>query len=661
MRVSYNWLNSYFDNKLPSPEVIAEKITAHSYQVESIEAFTAPSGAKDFVLDIDVLPNRGSDSLCHLGIARELAVLLDLTMIDPSLEVFSKDDSSVRTADHVSLSVSDTACRRAMKRLVVDVSVGPSPAWLVDRLAALGQRSINNVVDITNYVMWETGQPAHAFDFDKLTGEKKEICIRGATPGEKIELLDEASFELSPGMLVIADKEKALDIAGVKGGRYTGIDSKTTRVLLSACNFDGRNIRCTSRALAFRSDASKHFEQGLSPELPQRAMNRMSALMNELAQGKVSADTLDYYPKKQQSYKLSTTIANINRVIGTTLHESAVEDTLRRFSEHAHWDWKKEGGRYIATVPYERMDLQKPEDRDDPYAGGVEEDLVEEIARIYGYENVPSTIPPVLPRPQILPLFYWSERLRSLLVEKGFSELTTYIFVEKGSEHAVRLDNPFAETKQYLRTTIAPQLLERLEFNKGNKDLLGLLQVKIFEIGHVFTEGSERVHCAIALESIGKKHDAHFEAESVVLDLQKTLSLPFIRYELLKETLHGVLEFDLEDLVAMLPAPEAGDLPPPQKEVTTRYQSFSIYPFISRDIAVWTEGDKEELAELLRKEGGELLVRFDLFDEFTKDGKTSYAYRIVFQSMERTLTSEEVDAIMSRIYTAVKSRGWAVR
>ena len=326
MLISYNWLKEYIKD-VPTPEKLVDVLSLHAFEVEGLEEKNG-----DTVIDIDVLPNRSHDALSHDGIAREVATLLDTDYTLPTNEYAT--DAGVRTSEYVELTVeNEHQVPRATKRLFTDVEVGESPAWVKERLSALGQRSINNVVDITNLVMFETGQPVHAFDFDKIKDEarnpkseirKKKIVIRGAKKGEKVATLDGEEWELEEGMLVIADDEQALDIAGVKGGAHSGVDENTTRVLLSACNFSPTHIRKTSRTLGLITDASKRFEQGITPAFIDRAHDRAAYYLSEFAGATVAEDVMGLYPHPRKPYKAGVSLEEIHNKLGADLSEKEV-------------------------------------------------------------------------------------------------------------------------------------------------------------------------------------------------------------------------------------------------------------------------------------------------------------------------------------------------
>ncbi|MFH1402441.1 MAG: phenylalanine--tRNA ligase beta subunit-related protein [Patescibacteria group bacterium] len=326
MQFSYKWLQEYFEKDLPNIKDLAELLTFHAFEIEGVEGD---------LIDIDVLPNRSHDCFCYQGMAREIAVLTNLALgaLSNSLSAPSIGIATgIKTADFISLSVDDSnKCPRAMKRFVQNIKIGPSPDWLKEKLKSIGQKSINNIVDITNFVMWETGQPVHCFDYDKLAGiGKKNISIRFAKNGEKIIALDGKEFELDETMQVIADDEKALDIAGIKGGAVSGIDENTKNVILSVCNFNQVNIRKTSKKLGLRTDASVRFENGISPDKVGEAMERLSQLVFQLAGGKVAEDIAEVYSRKANLYKVGVSAREVNKLLGSNFLDNEIAEIFGR-------------------------------------------------------------------------------------------------------------------------------------------------------------------------------------------------------------------------------------------------------------------------------------------------------------------------------------------
>ncbi len=631
MKFSYTWLQEYFDTPLPSVADVSRTITMHAFEIDGTEAH-----GDDTILDIKVLPNRSHDCFSYHGIAREIGALLDVPTNIP--DVHPKTDGGVSTVDKLSLTVENSKLvPRALKRYVEGVTIGESPDWLKAKLAAHGQRSINNVVDATNLTMWETGQPVHAFDFDKLADGKK-LTVRAAREGEMITTLDGKEFALDPDVLVISDSEKALDIAGVKGGSVSGVDVTTTRLVLSACNFDPINIRKTSKKLGLRTDASIRFEQGISPELAGIAMERLSALVEELAGGKVAQDVVESYPNKEDLSVVSVALSEINTALGTTCSGEEVTGYFARLG-FVH---EVKGDTFVVTIPAPRIDIR------------IKEDLIEEVGRLKGLEAIPSTqlsddgFVPAVNKTE-----YYKAVVRRALVDAGFSEVSTYAFQKKGE---IEVANPIADDKKYLRGSLTDGVTAAIEMNKKNKPLLGTDMVRIFEIGTVFAKDSEEQEIAIAAEKpaeLDRGCAAVAQALGVDITWKKN---------------GGLAIASLTDVIESLSTPDSyGDLP---RLPNMTFVPISIYPFILRDIAVWVggEGDKDtriqgykDLEDVIMSHAGKLLARLDLFDTFTKEGRTSYAYHIVFQSNEKTLSDVEVSEIMKKIEDEIRGKGWEVR
>jgi phenylalanyl-tRNA synthetase beta chain len=635
MKVSKAWLQTYFDSPLPDTDELVRRITFGIFEVEEVVHV-----GDDDVLDVKVLPDRSSYALSHRGIAKEISALIKQPLKKDSYDLSQyplEVDDALETASLVTLEIQDTTlCRRAMKRLAVEVKVGPSPEWLVKKLATLGQRSINNVVDIANYVMLDTGQPVHTFDFDKLKGEKKTIAIKRATDGEQITTLDGATYTLDSNMLVIHDGHVSLDIAGIKGGKESGIDENTTRVLLSVCNFDPVSVRKTSRKLKLTTDASVRFQNNPSPELTTIAMHHLSRLLHEVAGAKIANDVLDVYPNPFVPHVVTVTVPQINALLGANI---SAEEVGSIFSQLG-LTYKQEDETFTATPPFERTDLN------------IKEDLIEEVGRVYGYENIKAVLP-LMPKEKspVNKSFYYAEKVRHVLAELGFSEVYTYTLRDKGE---VELENPLAKDKAFMRANLADGIRESLELNAHHAPLLGLDAVKIFEIGTVFNPpagGGE--HMSLAF---GVKNKKAKEILEQALNMLKQV-IPGIQ----GDTKDSVIEIHFDQAIQALPEPDAYESLP--EETLKTYQPFSLYPFVLRDIALWVPEAvmESKIIELIKQQGGDLLVRVDLFDTFKKDGKISYAFHLVFQSKEKTLTDAEVGGIMDRITSTLKKEGGEVR
>ncbi|MEX0935129.1 MAG: phenylalanine--tRNA ligase subunit beta [Candidatus Paceibacterota bacterium] len=622
MLVSLNWLTTYLDSEsLPDPQELASLLNRHSYEVEGIE-----ERGDDVIFDLDILPNRASDSLSHIGIAREIATLVDVKMVLPEGdEVDGRGDNEL-----VSLSVDESIARRALKCVISGITVGASPDWLVERLASVGQRSINNIVDITNFVMLETGQPVHAFDYDKVAGEgAKEIKIRFAKDGETIKLLDEKEYTLDSSIPVIADDEKALDVAGIKGGETSGIDENTTRVLLSSCSFNPTIIRRASQKLNLRTDASKRFENNVPAVLAASAMGRLSSLVKDIAGGE-SSTVVDLYPSPQEPISVSFSIEEVNSLLGTDISEEEVEDILTRLQ----FNVLSMGDGFVVSAPFWRTDISLPAD------------VMEEIGRIYGYDRIESVVP-TKEEGNISKTHYYKEHIRDILVEAGFSEVYLYTFRNEGE---IEVKNKIASDKGFLRTNLSDGIREALEDNMRWEPILGEGSLKMFEIGTVFE--NDREYPALA---IGASDDEPVE--------QAVTVLKEAGFDVDGEISGGVWEIDLEEIFETLPDPEDADLAEIEDE-SFSFTPISPYPFVLRDVAVWVpvDVDEEVVRDVIEEKAGEMLVRLSRFDEYEKDGRISYAFNLVFQSPEKTLSDEEVNDIMDDVYGSLEEKeGWETR
>jgi len=306
MLFSYKWLQSYLKNPLPSPKKLAELLTMRAFEVEGIK-----KAGKDYVLDIDVLPNRGSDCFSHIGMAREIAAISKNSF--QTIKYKLDENKKLKVKDFITLKVENkNDCFRYSGRIIVDVKVGSSPKWIQDRLKICGLRPINNIVDITNYVMLETGQPLHAFDYNKIS-ENKKIIVRRARKGEKIVTLDNEKYDLDKNVLVIAGSKEPLAVAGIKGGKKAEIDKKTRIIILESANFNAGLIHQISRKLNLKTDASWRFEHKIDPNLTELAINRAANLIQEVSKGKIVSGLVDFYPKKVLPKKIKLNLDYVKR------------------------------------------------------------------------------------------------------------------------------------------------------------------------------------------------------------------------------------------------------------------------------------------------------------------------------------------------------------
>ncbi|HEY4502676.1 MAG TPA: phenylalanine--tRNA ligase subunit beta [Candidatus Paceibacterota bacterium] len=640
MKVSYLWLKDYLGESLPTPKLLEELITFHAFEIESIEQV-----GEDTIIDIDILPNRSSDCLSHRGIAKEISAIIDQKLlVDP----LRKSLPALSLADDLLVTVEDpTLCTRYSSSFIAGVKVGPSPQWLKERLEVLGQRSINNIVDATNYVMFNIGQPLHAFDAQKL-GEKngkRHIGVRTSREGEVITTLDGATHNLSKGTLLITDAvgSNVLGIAGIKGGKHAEVTTETTDIVIEAAHFNPVAIRRTSRELKLRTDASLRFENRPSSHLTRFALQEVEELISTIAGGVLKGGT-DFYPTLEEPVTGPVTVSEINTLLGTEMVEKDVVAILKRLD----FTYTNRRDNFTITAPFERSDLH------------IKEDFIEEVGRIYGYKKITAQNLPLPPeKPRINKRFYYSERIRRALIEQGFSEVYTYTLCDEG---IVELANPLAADKSALRVSLKNGLTESLKLNEKNAAFLGLDTIKIFELGMVFTKEEESLELGIGVLSFNSKKKQEFIKDTFD-DLEKVLMQALGSNGVSGKINDNVFLLNVDDLIKTLPEPVAYEslFEEPQK---VTYKTLSPYPFALRDIAVWTpEGTREDdVVAIMSQESGDLLIKNFLFDKFEKDGRISYAFHLVFQSSDRTLTDDELSVIMERMTNVLNGQnGWEVR
>jgi phenylalanyl-tRNA synthetase beta subunit len=598
MKISYNWLKSYVPD-IPEPNRLADLFTYHVCEVESVEK----QDSGDFLFDLGILPNRAHDLLSHQGVAKELSGLLGIGYKDPT--VFYKTPASIPT--ELKVSIENNACRRYSARIIRNVKIGPSPEWIVKHLESIGQRSINNVVDATNIVMYDSGQPTHAFDLRNISDSN--IRITNAQENEELKLVGREGIvaTLKETDLVVKTNDTTLALAGVKGGALSGVKDDTTDIIIEVANFDSVSVRKTARRLGLLTDSAKRFENDLSSEQVYRSMFELSALLLELFPEAVFEDVIDVYPHSQEKKILTFSSSYIGKILGCEIPEQEIEKILKNYN----YSFTQENDVYTIEVPDLRLDLVGPHD------------MAEEIGRVYGYDKVI----PVLPQRDFIPkeneTYLKTLKIRNTLVSDGYREVMTYAFANKGDIEVLAS----ASDKKFLRTNLTDGLKKSFELNKLNGPLLNNSEIKIFEIETVFKKDSEVIHVAYA----NKK-----EIKEMTLD-EFTQTTP------LKDVTFESSEYS---------------------DTIKAFKQWSVYPFMTRDIAVWVPEDikPESLAEIYKEFGAGILQgEPTLFDQFTKEGKTSYAYRLVFQSFDKTLTDDEVNVIMAHITEKIESLGYTVR
>ncbi len=663
MKVSYDWLKEYYGLSLPSLEETANLLGKHAFEIE--EVIVNEKEPLMNMIDVDVLPNRSSDCLSHRGIARELGSITGVPLAHDPLA--TKPELSA--TDAIAVAIQDaTACPRFTATIIEGIEVKESPAWLKTRLEAIGQRPINNIVDATNYVMYAIGQPLHAYDaelFPQVDGEWK-FQVRYAREGEQVSLIPEGGKEedrivecVGTELLIVdGSSDTPIGLAGVKGGRFAGVHAGTTKVIIEAAHFHPTITRKTARRLGIVIDASKRFENEPSRELPLYAQAEIIELISNIAGGEAKG-TVDVYKEPSTPVEVTVHKDNANALLGLELSLQEMIDIVTRLGAVV----TAREDSFVAVAPFERTDLT------------IEADYIEEIGRLHGYEDIRAVKPTVVPLSEYNSRHYYSEKIRHTLLSLGFSEVITSSFRNKDE---VQLKNALASDKSYLRSRLSKNIAEVLDRNASFNDLLGTPDTRVFEIGTVFYKAGEYVteHVALAL-GVRLKHSGYTGKEDRPCDealsaVSKALGVSFPAIaEVGKKTVseegevytyqQGIAEINLTKLFAQLPEPTAYEPVAPSEVI--EYKPFSTFPYMTRDIALWAaQGTTAEaVATVLNEHASELCVRTTLFDTFEKDGRTSYAFRMVFQASDRTLTDLEVNTIMEKINAAVAALGWEVR
>lgn len=643
MKFLKSWLQDYIVEILPEDGVISEILNKKSFEVE--ETISTNIGT---VFDIKVLPNRAHDALGHRGMARELCADFGFTFkedvrIEKS-EAFL--DTSI-PAPLISIENSEE-CTRFMGIRIDNVKVEESPKWLKERLENIGQRSINNIVDITNYVQFSLNKPMHAYDTRSIRGT---LGVRSARAGETLITLDEKSLKLDEATLVITDDEKVLGLAGIKGGKFSGIQTDTTSVILESANFKPSLIRKTSQKYDLRTDASKRFENGIANSLVEEGLYMTANLIKELCPDAKCSIATDIYPKADEIFSLSVSLVDINAILGTKYTGDEVKETFKKLL----FPFVELENVYTVQVPAERLDIR------------IKEDIAEEVGRIIGYDKLTPTLPILnrvgLPHKRM----FYENKIREILLKNGFSEVMTYTFGDVGE---VELIKGLALDKEKLRDSLGNGILNSLSLNLYKAPLLGEKIIKIFEIGNVFGKDKETRYLALAIDDGAKKSNFTDGVDMILAEIKRTLGLSSLECTTVSSKPY-VIEIDFDTMIASLPESINYEVPTFATLPVVSYKPVSTYPFIARDIAMWVpaittwESINNLCIEVCNTNTNFPVSRIDLFDTFSKeiDGirKTSFAFRLVFQSYEKTLTDEEVNKMIEVYYKVFKERGYEIR
>ena len=626
----------------------------------------------DGVIDFDLTANRG-DLLSILGMAYEIGAIYDKKVKDVDL---SHGHTDKNVNDDFKLKIDTDNCTMFLAKEVRNVKIKESPTFIKNRLIASGIRPINNVVDISNYVMLELGQPLHFYDYDKLHGM---IEVRMAKEGEKLTTLDDIERTLTPDDIVISDGKESIGLAGVMGGLDTEITENTKNVIIEAAIFNSVRVRKTAQKIV-RSEASNRFEKGLDPNRTYMAAERAAKLLEEYADGEILDGTVEYNKEDMSDKKIEITYQKINDVLGTTIAPKDVLDVFRRLG----FTYTEDGKTVTVSVPRRRLDIS------------IKEDLVEEVGRIYGVDNIESKVP-------VTPIRMGSydktsREIRNKMVDLGLNETLSYVLVnEKDAKNytnddsieAIKILTPLTEERTTLRCSIITSLYKIYEYNVAhyNKD------VSIFEIGKSFYKKGDtyneenKIACLMTGEyyygiNNSKKVDFYIIkgiAEELLDFLGYGGRYSFVVKDNMPEQLHPgqsamisvnndivgligkvhpeitkedvfVMEINLDKLLA-------------KKTGKMKYKEISKYPTVKKDISIVVDKNitSNEIAVAIKKSAGSLLLNTEVFDVYTgkgiEEGKKSLAYSLTFGTNDRTLTDEEINKVLEKIIERLSKIG----
>lgn len=620
-------------------------------------------GLDDMVIDLDVTSNR-SDLLSIEGAAYDIGAALNqhILPIEPSLEI-------TENKNPVQVDIETDLCYKYSARYLADVKIAPSPQWLKARLIACGIRPINNVVDITNFVLLEMGQPLHAFDADRLGNQ---IVIRQAREQEKLKTLDNIERILDSNDIVITNGKEAVCVAGVMGGLTTEVENDTKNIILESAYFDPLAIRRTSTKLGLKSESSTRFERKVDYERVERALDYAAQLMQELCDAKIYDGVAQAIRVEVEPKEVTVSTNKINSILGTNLDHAKIEDIFNRLQ----YNYSENEGTYTIVIPSRRTDLE-----------ASVQDIAEDVARIYGYENIPTTLAATRDKGALTDEQKRIRSIRQILAFMGLNEIVSYSLIAKKdldlftitSQEPVEVMMPMTEDRAVMRQSLLNGVLDAVQYNRARK----LEDLQFFEIGKVYSKEKEELKLAIALSGVysshlwkGMKQEASFYLLKGVLEsLFDKLNLPlqFTPYSnltnfhpgrcaaiLYKDKMIGVfgqlhprfskemnlgttvaLEISLEEIV--------------KEESSFTYVPINKFPTIVRDLAIVCDKEipADEITKLIKQTGKKILSKVELFDVYTgenvKENEKSLAFKLTFEDASKTLETQEVDKIVKSI------------
>ncbi len=672
MKISINWLKDYVDVDLSASQVI-DRLNEVGMLVDEWE-----EKGDDTILELETYANR-PDTLGHLGVARELAAALGITLNRPDGSIVEMDES---ISDHFDIQILDEdLCPRYCGMLLTGIEVGPSPEWLQRRLRSVGLNPINNVVDVSNFVLFATAQPIHAFDVAKLQGRK--IVVRRAKRREILKTLEGEDITLSQDMLVIADEKNPVAFAGIIGGQESAVTEATTDVLIESAYFDPVSIRQTWKQAGVQTDASYRFERGADLSFPPVAACLAASLLTQMG-GRAYKGILDVFPKSRRPRTVVLRHHRIQEILGVEVAEDFVVNTLTGLEFEVT---PQQSGVLRIAVPSFRVDIER------------EADLIEEIARFFGYENIPSQLPTM----ENLDLSFDREKemessLRRLMFHNGFDEVVNYSFFDPAKEElfrqqhqAVAIRNPISSRAALLRTTLLDGLLQTVAWNRNR----GALGVHAFELGNVFSRDEEdsREQPKLAMLTWGAWEAPHWQGHTEKSDFFHLKGaceslMSHLGYEpiVFQNQAHVFFQTG-HALVLRIKGTEVGVLGQVKPEIRAAYdikepvwaaefdldvlfdiqtKAFQFTPVIKfpsmiRDVSFLVDQgvSYEEIKQTIDRLNLAHLESCDLYDRYTGSGvpkgKVSLSIRLTFRHPQKTLLAEEVESLQQMIVKALRS------
>ena len=649
MKVSYNWLKEYVDIKL-APEKLADMLTMAGQEVIFLDRLD-----DDVVFEIEVTPNR-PDCLSMLGVAREIAVILNKPFKEPAVKPLNK------TSKKTNITIDDKkTCLLYVGAVVEGVTIKKSPTEITHLLASLGMRGINNVVDITNFSLWENGQPLHAFDYDKLEGGK--IIVRKAEKGEKIVTIDGVQRELDPTVLVIADAQKPVAIAGIMGGKDAQVTRHTKNILLESAYFDPISIRRTSRKLGLSSDSSYRFERKVDYAGVVKKSTRAVNLIQKYAGGKITQYHIAEVSKiKTKSLPIAISINRVNDCLGETLTLKQCQIILKNLGCRVNGA----GDNLKVFAPSFREDIK------------IEMDIIEEIARVIGYDNLPMSLPPVAFNTfSVSKDRKFKSRVREICMAQGLNEAVTFSTVSEEmlaktgiiAADSLQITNPLSQDQVVMRSEILPSLLSiaQLNLNRGQKN------IRLFELGKIYSKGQKNEECVLGIVLGGAGH-SFLKTKGAFEAVFKYLGIEQENFEI-EEKNHPYFENGQMyclvckgENVAMVGKIKSDILQRwsfkeeniyfaqifcdkifPMIHSKRKFVKFSEYPAVTRDVslAIKEETRYQDIVNLINQNKSELLRKIDFVDQYSGQGlpfgyNKSITISLRYQSDDRTLREEEV-------------------